>query len=58
MEIYYHPDKTADTIIQGYQIKNIIHSAIVTDNGLLSKLPIDGIKRFIIETELIRIKYE
>ena len=54
----HHPDKITDTIIHGCQVKNIMHSAIVIDNSLLSRLPIDGIKRFIVETELIRIKYE
>ena len=50
---HHHPDKTADTIIHGRQVKNIMYSAIVIDNSLLSRLPIDGIKRFIVEVKLI-----
>jgi len=45
----HHPDKTTDTIILRCQVKNIMHSAIVIDNSLLSRLPIDGIKTFIVE---------
>ena len=55
---HYHPDKTTDTIIHGCQVKNIMYYAIVIDNSLLSRLPIDGIKSFIVEAKLIRIKYE
>ena len=55
---HHHPAKTTDTIIHGCQVKNIIHSAIIIDNSLLSRLTIDGIKRFIVEAKLIRTKYE
>jgi len=55
---HYHLDKIKDTIIAGYKVKNIIHSAIVIDNSLLRRLPIDGIKGFIVEAKLIPIKYE
>ena len=55
---HHHPAKTTDTTIHRYKVKNIMYSAIVIDNSLLSRLPIDGIKSFIVEAKVVRIKYE